>query len=92
MVHHLRRSSRHHGLRGRPPSKGEFGSLSVSDVQDDDGAEEKKCGSGDEEREGTGVDVNDERPEPPGNGNKKFGPDEPVAVETGKETRVLGCE
>jgi hypothetical protein len=91
MVHHLRRSSLHHGLRGLLPSSGELGSLSVSEVHDEEGAEEKKWGRGELEREGTGVDVNEERaePEPPG-GNKKFGAeDEP---EAGKGTRVLGCE
>ena len=36
--------------------------------------------------------VDDERPDPPSNGNKKFGPEEPVAVEAGNGTRVLGCE
>jgi hypothetical protein len=68
-----------------------LGSLSVSEVQDE-GADEKKWGSGEVEREGTGVDVNDERPEPPGSGNKKFGPEEPVALEAGNGTLVLGCE
>lgn len=64
----------------------------MSEVHDDEGAEEKKWGSGDEEREGMGVDVNDDRPDPPGRGNKKLGPEEPVAVEAGNGTRVLGCE
>jgi len=89
IFHHLRRSSLHHGLRGRPPSNGELGSLSVSEVHDDDWAEEKKWGNGDVEREGTGVDVSDERPEFPRGGNKKFGP---VGVEAGNGTRVLVCE
>lgn len=91
MVHHLRRSSLHHGLRCLTPSRGELGSLSVSEVHDE-GAGEKKWGNGDDEREGTGVDVREERPEPPGSGNKKSGPEEPVAVEAGNGTRVLGCE
>lgn len=60
----------------------------------DEGAEEKKCGSGDEDLEGTGVDVavdeTDDLPEAPRGGRRKLGPDEPVEVEAGKGTLVLG--
>lgn len=79
-IHHRRCSSLRHRLRGRPPSSGEKGSLSVSDVHVDEGAEEKKWGRGDTERDGTGVDVavddTEERPEDPSGGNRKFGLDE----------------
>jgi len=68
-----------------------LGSLSVSDVQDDDG---EKGGSGDTERETIGVDEavedTDERPDIPCVGSKKSGPVELCMVV--KVARDLGCE
>lgn len=68
----------------------------MSDVQVEEGAEEKKWGRGDDDREGTGVEVavddTEDLPELPGGGRRKLGPDETVELEAGKGTLVLGCE
>lgn len=59
----------------------------------DDGAEEKNCGSGETERDGMGVDVADEIEEwVPKGGSKKLGVEEPVAVDAGKDGRGLRWE
>ena len=96
IVHRRRCSSLHHGTRGLPPSRGELGSLSVSDVQVEEGAEEKNWGRGDVEREGTGVegavDDTEDPPELPRGGRRKFGPGETVELEGRKGTLFLGFE